>query len=518
MDQETTDFLENEIPLIVKKSNGCDTFGGSRWVQIKSSIGSSDPIMELKQQLKLAGPLCLVGFLQYSLELISVMFVGRLGEASLAAASMATSFASVTGFSFMLGMGSALETLCGQAYGAEQYRMLGIHTQRAMLVLVYIAIPISIIWTFTGTIFIWFGQDLEISTLAGSYARWLIPSIFPYGILQCQLRFLQTQSKTKLLMISTGFTSFVHIIVCWILVFKIGLGCQGAALSCAVSYWTNVLVLSIYIKFSSDFQKTWTGFCKEGVTNLGEFLVLGIPSALMVCLENWSYEFLVFMSGLLPNPKLETSMMSVSLTTSSVIFRIPYGFGSAVSTRVSNELGAGKPQAAQLAARVVMFLAITEGILVSLFLVSMRQIWGYLFTNEEEVVSYMSKVMPVLALSNFMDGIQGVLSGTVRGCGWQKIGATVNLGAYYIIGLPCSAILTFILHYGGMVTRKSHFYYKFLVNYSALFLFFMQGLWMGIIGGSGLQAILLFVITARTNWEQQAINARNRVFGTTLSK
>ncbi|KAD4889028.1 hypothetical protein E3N88_21101 [Mikania micrantha] len=101
MDQETTDFLENEIPLIVKKSNGCDTFGGSRWVQIKSSIGSSDPIMELKQQLKLAGPLCLVGFLQYSLELISVMFVGRLGEASLAAASMATSFASVTGFSFM---------------------------------------------------------------------------------------------------------------------------------------------------------------------------------------------------------------------------------------------------------------------------------------------------------------------------------------------------------------------------------------------------------------------------------
>ncbi|KAI3797296.1 hypothetical protein L1987_32552 [Smallanthus sonchifolius] len=41
--------------------------------------------------------------------------------------------------------------------------------------------------------------------------------------------------------------------------------------------------------------------------------------------------------------------------------------------------------------------------------------------------------------------------GTARGCGWQKIGAAVNLGAYYIIGLPCSAILTFLLHYGGMV-------------------------------------------------------------------
>lgn len=81
------------------------------------------------------------------------------------------------------------------------------------------------------------------------------------------------------------------------------------------------------------------------------------------------------------------------------------------STRVSNELGAGKPKAAQLAARVVIFLAITEGVLISLLLVAIRHIWGYLFTNEEEIVSYMSSIMPVLALSNFMDGIQGVLSG-----------------------------------------------------------------------------------------------------------
>lgn len=96
------------------------------------------------------------------------------------------------------------------------------------------------------------------------------------------------------------------------------------------------------------------------------------------------------------------------------------------------------------------------------------------------------------------------IKGTARGCGWQKIGAVVNLGAYYIIGLPCSAILTFVLHYGGMVIKKnSLFCYSFLVIYLALFLFLMQGLWMGIIGGSGLQAILLFVITMRTNWELQ---------------
>lgn len=59
-------------------------------------------IEELKQQLRLAGPLVVVNFLQSSLLMISIMFIGHLGEISLSSASMATSFANVTGFSFLV--------------------------------------------------------------------------------------------------------------------------------------------------------------------------------------------------------------------------------------------------------------------------------------------------------------------------------------------------------------------------------------------------------------------------------
>ncbi|XP_033508954.1 protein DETOXIFICATION 16-like isoform X3 [Nicotiana tomentosiformis] len=419
-----------------------------------------------------------------------------------------------------------METLCGQAYGAKQYHMLGIHMQRGMLVLVAIGIPISIIWAFAGHIFAFCGQDLELSIHAGLYARWLIPSIFPYGLLQCQLRFLQTQSRVKPLVISTGFTSLIHVFLCWALVFKFGMGNKGAALCNAISYWINVLLLALYIRFSSSCKETWTGFSKEGGRNLPSFLSLAIPSALMVCLEQWSYEFLVLMSGLLPNPKLETSMMAIrlvqnsrcvltllgyfvlvfwykalfdsihhpyylftfpSLSTSSLVFRIPFGFGSAVSTRVANELGAGRPKAAKLATRIVLLLAVVEGLVLSGIAVAARNVWGYIYTNEEEVVKYLAAIMPVLALSNFMDGIQGVLSGIARGCGWQKLGALVNLGAYYLAGLPCAVILTFVFHFGG------------------------KGLWTGIISGSGLQALILQLITLCTNWELQARKVESRV-------
>lgn len=179
-------------------------------------------------------------------------------------------------------MGGAVETFCGQAYGAKQYHMLGVHMQRAMLVLTLLGLPIALLWSCTEQIFTILKQNPQISTQAGIYARWLIPSIFPYGLLQCQVRFLQTQRNTFPLMLSTGIASIVHVTMCWTLVFRFGYGNKGAALSIAIAYWINVLILAIYIMFSPSCQKTWTGFSKEGMRNLLSFLKLAVPSALMV--------------------------------------------------------------------------------------------------------------------------------------------------------------------------------------------------------------------------------------------
>ncbi|OMO49719.1 Multi antimicrobial extrusion protein [Corchorus olitorius] len=451
----------------------------------------SEMVKELKKQTRLAGPLITVTFLLFSFNIISVIFVGHLDNLSLASASLANAFAWATGFSFMLGMGGALDTLCGQAYGAKQYNMVGVHMQRAMAVLAFMSLPISLIWAFTAQIFIICKQDREISMHAGIYARWLIPSLLPYGLIQCQLRFLQAQNNTLPLMISTGVSSLVHILVCWTLILKLGFGNRGAALSTAISYWINVFILAMYIKFSPTCTQTWTGFSIDGRKKLLSFLKLGIPSALMVCLEFWAYESLLLMSGLLPNPKLETSMMSISLNICGVAFRIPYGFGSAV--RVSNELGAGNPRAALLAVKVVMLLAVTQGVSLSLITVALRRYLGFLYSNDHQVITYLASVIPIVAVSNFIDGIQGVLSGTARGCGLQKLAAWVTLGSYYLVGLPSAILMTFVFKVGG------------------------KGLWLGIICGSSFHAFLLVVITMRTNWKLQAVKARDRVHGSTVS-
>ncbi|CAL5047682.1 unnamed protein product [Urochloa decumbens] len=443
---------------------------------------------EVKKQLWLAGPMIAGALLQNVIQMISVMYVGHLGELPLAGASMANSFATVTGLSLLLGMASALDTLCGQAFGAQQYYLLGIYKQRAMFLLTLVSVPLAVIWFYTGEILLLFGQDPDIAAEAGVYARWMIPVLFAYGLLQCHVRFLQTQNIVVPVMASAGAAAACHLVVCWVLVYGLGMGNKGAALSNAITYWVYVAMLAVYVRVSSACKETWTGFSMEAFHDSLSFFRLAIPSALMVCLEMWSFELIVLLSGLLPNPKLETSVLSISLNTAAFVWMIPFGLGSAISTRVSNELGAGRPQAARLAVRVVVFLAISEGLVIGLLLVCIRYIWGHAYSNVEEVVTYVAKMMLVIAVSNFFDGIQCVLSGVARGCGWQKIGACINLGAYYIVGIPSAYLIAFVLHVGGM------------------------GLWLGIICGLMVQVLLLMMVTLCTNWDNEAAKAKDRVY------
>ncbi|KAL0000106.1 hypothetical protein SO802_019708 [Lithocarpus litseifolius] len=440
-------------------------------------------VKEAKKQLRLGGPLIAVSLLQYSLQIVSVMFTGHLGELPLSGASLGSSFASVTGLYVLLGMGSALETLCGQAYGAKQYHMLGVHTQRAILTLLALSIPLAIIWYNTSTILILLHQNHEIATEAGVFNRWMIPSLFAFGILQCLNRFLQTQNNIIPMLIGSGFTALLHVLVCWVLVFKIKLGIKGAALAINISNWIYVLLFAIYVRFSPACKKTWTGFSKEALHDIPSFLKLAVPSAIMICLEYWSFEMVVLLAGLLPNPTLETSVLSISLNTCYLVYMVSVGLGGTISTRVSNELGAGSPYGARLALRVMIIVALSEGTIIAITTILVRNVWGKLYSKEEEVIRYVAKMMLLLALSDFLDGFQCVLSGAARGCGWQNLCSFINLGAYYLVGIPSAVLFAFVFHFRG------------------------KGLWMGIICGLSVQVVALVIVNLRADWKKEANKA-----------
>ncbi|XP_026441387.1 protein DETOXIFICATION 14-like [Papaver somniferum] len=445
-------------------------------------------VEEAKKVAYIAGPMVAVTLSFQLISVISLMMVGHLGEVALASTAMATSLCAVTGPSLLVGMASGLETLCGQAYGAQQCQKLGVYTYSAMISLTLVCIPISFIWISMESILTFTGQDPVISREAGRYAICFIPALFGRAILHPLIKYLQTQSLIVPMLLSSMTTLCLHIPLCWVFVFHLGFGNIGAAFSCSISYWLNVLILGLYVKYSPSCKSTRVPLSKEAFQRIGEFLSLAVPSAVMVCLQWWSFEIMILLSGLLPNPQLETSVLSICLTSISLLYMIPSGIAAAVSTRVSNELGAGRPQAARLAVFTTMIIAGTEIAIVSSTLFVCRYTVGYAYSNAKEVVYNVTAMVPLICLSTILDGLQGVLSGIARGTGWQRIGAYVNLGSLYIGGIPVSLLLGFFINWRG------------------------RGLWLGIMSGAAIQTAILCVITIQTNWEKQAEIARKRIF------
>ncbi|KAL4180410.1 hypothetical protein AMTRI_Chr13g91940 [Amborella trichopoda] len=454
-------------------------------------------------QLTLAGPLIVGNVLQFCLQLISDMCVGHLGQLSLAGADMAATFASIVGFSLLLiwfhyhhdtliiGTGSALDTLCGQAYGAKQYHMLSVHMQRSIIVLLLLSIPLAFVLTFTYNILTAMGQDIEISKEAGVYARWTIPGLFAFALLQSLTRFMQAQSIVIPLMASSGITTLLHLILCWSLVFKSGLGSKGAALATSISYWINVVLLALYIMLSTACKETWTGLSTEALKDLGHFLRLGFPSTVMVCLETWSFDMIVILSGLLPNPKLETSILSVSCFASM----IPSGLSDAISTIISNKLGARQPQAARVSAHIAMCMAFSNSVVISSMVIAVRGFLGYLYTNDQPIIKHLPKIIPLLATSIFMDGIQCVLSGKNMSISLDFFDSTFLLFfLFFFLKLfyALAILLVFVFHERG------------------------KGFWIGIICGLVVQLVLLSIITLCTNWEEEARRAQETVFSSEI--
>ncbi|XP_074358194.1 protein DETOXIFICATION 12-like isoform X2 [Apium graveolens] len=439
---------------------------------------------EVKKLAYIAGPMVAVTLSVYLLQIASVMIVGHLGQLALSSTSFAFSLATVTGFSVMQGLASALETLCGKAFGAGQYQKLIIQSYTAILCLIIVCFPLSVLWINMGYILSSLGQDPIISREAGKFLIWLIPSLFAYAILQPLVRYFQMQSYNFPLLISTGITFCVHLPLCWALVFKSGLHNIGAAVAIGISTWINVLILGVFIRYSIICAKTRAPFTMEIFKGINEFFLFAIPSAFMICLEWWSFELLVLFSGLLPNPQLETSVLAICLNTIAALYAIPYGLGAGASTRVSNELGAGNPQGARVAVFVVVIMALSGATIISGTIFVCRNVYGYTFSNEKEVIVYVTDMAPLITI--IMDNLQGGLSGIARGFGWQHLGAYVNLAAFYLFGIRIAAALGFWLQLRG-------------------------GLWIGIQAGAALQTILLFIITVCTNWEMQAIMARERL-------
>ncbi|XP_047964882.1 protein DETOXIFICATION 27-like [Salvia hispanica] len=355
---------------------------------------SSRVWVETKKLWRIVGPAIFSRMTSYTMFVITQAFAGHLGDLELAAMSIASNV--IVGFDFglLLGMASALETLCGQAFGAKKYYMLGIYLQRSWIVLFACCVALLPLFFYATPILKAVGQPDDVAELSGTVALVFIPLHFSFAFTFPLQRFLQSQLKNSVTAYVNLVSFIVHVLMSYLLVYRLSLGLVATAFTLNISWWITVFGQFIYV-VGGGCPHTWTGFSTQAFCGLWDFLKLSASSGVMLCLENWYYRILIVMTGNLKNATIAVDALSV---------------------------------------------------------------WCL---NDE---------------------------GVAVGSGWQSYVAYINLGCYYLVGVPLGVLMGWVFDQGVM------------------------GIWAGMIfGGTAVQTLILAIITIRCDWEKEAAKATMHV-------
>lgn len=445
---------------------------------------SAEALEEMKAIGKISAPTAITGLILYSRAMISMLFLGYLGELELAGGSLSIGFANITGYSVISGLAMGMEPICGQAYGAKQMKLLGLTMQRTILLLLSTCIPISFMWLNMKNILLWCNQDEQVSSVAQTFIIFAIPDLFFLSFLHPLRIYLRTQSITFPLTFCSSLSVLLHVPLNFLLVKYFDMGVSGVALAMALTNLNLVIMLCLFIYFSGVYKDTWVTPSMDCLRGWSKLLALAVPTCVSVCLEWWWYELMIILCGLLQNPKATIASMGILIQTTSLVYVFPSALSLGVSTRVGNELGARRPAKARISMIVSVFIAVALGLAAMVFTTMIRHRWGKLFTRDREILELTAMALPLAGLCELGNCPQTTGCGVLRGSARPNIGANINLGSFYVIGMPVAFLMGFEMKLG------------------------FPGLWIGLLAAQASCAVLMMFVLVRTDWILQVERAK----------
>ncbi|XP_057529060.1 protein DETOXIFICATION 27-like isoform X2 [Amaranthus tricolor] len=443
--------------------------------------------VESKKLWHVVGPSIISRLCSYTMLVVTQSFAGHLGDLELAAVSIGCNVIVGLDFGLLLGMASALETLCGQAYGAKKYYMLGVYMQRSWIVLFVCCILLLPLYIFAAPMLKLLGQPEDVADLAGVVSMWMLPLHFSFAFQFPLQRFLQCQLKAGIVAWVSVVALLVQLLASWLFVSVLKCGIIGVAVTQNFGWWVLVFGLFGYTAFGGC-PLTWVGFSMEAFSGLWDFLKLSIASGVMLCLENWYYKILILLTGNLENAEIAIDALSICMSINGWELMIPLAFFAGTGVRVANELGAGNGKGAKFATLVSVTTSTVIGFFFWLLVLFFHEKIAFIFSTSPPVVEEVKKLSVLLAFTILLNSVQPVLSGVAVGSGWQSTVAYVNLGSYYLLGVPLGFLMGWQFNLGVM------------------------GIWAGMIfGGTAVQTAILAIITLRCDWEKEAQKASMHV-------
>ncbi|KAI9293679.1 MATE efflux family protein [Neoconidiobolus thromboides FSU 785] len=444
-------------------------------------------VNELIYLITSAIPIILSTFIQFSIPTINLYSMSQYGAIEISAVALGATLANTTGNSISLGMATALDTLCSQAFtGASDKKQVGVHLQRGIVIQMMMTIPIFTVWWFSESLLLFLQQTPEVAKLSSIYLRIMILGFPPYILFECLKKYLQAQkimrAQTWVFLLTVPITIIVNYFLMWHPTTSIGF--IGAPFTIVFSNWITFLSMMIYIYYVEGLE-CWGGWTKDCLTNFSIYINLGLNGILMLCSEWWAWSLISLTVSYLGEDSLAAHF--IALNIDSMLYAYSLSIGIVASNRIGNLLGAHHVNRAKLTSSCSILLSVTVPIFNSLFLFTFRHQFASLFTNVKELKDILIVLIPFTCVYHVFDSVACCCSGILRGQGRQKIGGIVNLLSWYCVAIPISIVLAFYLKYG------------------------LFGMWYGICIALFGTSFALFYFVMFSNWDQLFADAKKRL-------
>ncbi|OQR81666.1 Multidrug/Oligosaccharidyl-lipid/Polysaccharide (MOP) Flippase Superfamily [Thraustotheca clavata] len=414
---------------------------------------------------------------------ITAAFLGHLGSKELAASALANVW--VSGLQTVIyGFSVSLCTLCGQAFGAKNYELVGIWFQLGVVSLTVISIPMCISFYYVDYILCYVTDDAQVLALATLFSRYSILSVWPQCF-NCALRqYLQAQEIVTPGTVVSSISVVLCILANYLFIYKWDYGFVGSPIAQFVADAFQPLALVAHAcAYRKYHKKTWFGWTWACVDpeRVRRFTWLSFTMTLNVAMDEWIYSAITAVAGSIG--PLDLAANSILYTLWNLVYSIYWGFGLPTQVRVANFLGAKQPHAAQQTMRVGFVLGgIAAFGSAGLFYSFMTPILAF-FTPDPQLTLLIKNNMLLFGIAVGLSGLHIVLASVLEAMSKAKTLLCITGTGSWGVMFPLSYLLGITANLG------------------------LSGLWIGSICGEFAKFILVVWALQRINWRRAARKA-----------
>ncbi len=413
---------------------------------------------ELRQTFRLAWPLVIAQVAQNALHMTDVILLGWLGPTYLAAGTLGTTFF-MPFLLFGVGVVGAVAPLVAQARGARNIKAVRRIVRQGFWVAILLAtLLLPVVWQIQ-PIYQFLGQDPLITEMAEQFVHIVAFSLFPaVGIIALR-SFLSAFDATRAILVITVLGVLVNALIAYVLIFgHFGfprLELRGAAIATLTTNIVMFLAMLIYVLRHRRFKRfnILMRFWKPDWGHFRAIFAVGTPIALTILAEVGMFTAAALLMGRIGID--EVAAHAIALQCASMAFMVPMGLGIAATVRVGTAYGRKDREGIRKAGWMALVLGTGFMVVSCLAFLLLGGPIVSIFLNPDveanaNAIGLAVSFLAVAGIFQLVDGAQVTAAHALRGLSDTKIPMVLAIVGYWMIGLPISYVLGFVLDWRGI--------------------------------------------------------------------